>query len=137
MLPYWTVSSPSLIFSMTKSSLSTDLIFSFLSSKLLFETHLVAPLTGGKDPELEFRGLSIPCMGPTDLICFLIVGSSLLPCFQSVSPLDNPLGREFGPLSRSQSFWSSLEELILSELSLREPYRPLSYLLLQHLLSHT
>lgn len=32
----------------------------------------VTPPTGGKGPALEFRGLSIPYMGPTDLICSLI-----------------------------------------------------------------
>lgn len=72
-LPYWTVSSHRLTFSMAESSPSTDVIFSFP----LFESHCLkliwaTPLTGGRDPGQEFRGLSIPYMGPTDLISSLV-----------------------------------------------------------------
>lgn len=72
-LPYWLVSSHRLTFSVAESSPSTDVIFFFP----LFESHHLKliwaiPLTGGGDSGQEFRGLSIPYMGPTDLISSLI-----------------------------------------------------------------
>lgn len=61
-LPYWTVSSPGLICSLTESPPSTDLVFSFPSSKSLNLTW-ITPLMGGWDSGLEFPVLSILCVG--------------------------------------------------------------------------
>lgn len=72
-LPYWTVSSHRLTFSVAESSPSTDVIFSFpLSESHCLKLIWASPLTDGGDPGQEFRGLSIPHMGDTDLISSLI-----------------------------------------------------------------